>query len=138
MKLPISALMILFITSIVGCGKERNPIESISIDFPHGETRLLVERSGEAFLYYGALPSYQEVRSGTFDTEILYKQLETRLHDNVPREKWLNPKAIAGMVIIAYKDQSQEDYLIFDEEYAEQLFREARENILKEGSPLFY
>ena len=34
------------------------------------------------------------------------------------------------MVIIAYQDQSEEDYLIFDEQYAEQLFKEARENVL--------
>ena len=128
------ALIALLVTGIMGCEEERNPIESISIDFPHGETRLLVERSGEVFLFYGALPTYQEVRSGTFDTEILYKQMETRLHDNVPRDEWLNPRATAGMVIISYKDQSQEDYLIFDEQYAEQLFREARENILNEGS----
>ncbi len=129
-RINFIALMILLITGIVGCKEDRNPIESISIDYPHGETRLLVERSGEAFLYYGALPSFQKVRSGTFDTEILYKQLETRLHDNVPREEWSNPRATAGMVIIAYQDQSEEDYLIFDEQYAEQLFREARENIL--------
>ena len=53
------ALMILLVTWIVGCEEERSSIESISIDFPHGETRLLVERNGEAFLYYGALPSYK-------------------------------------------------------------------------------
>jgi len=129
-RINFIALMILLITGMVGCKGDRNPIESISIDYPHGETRLLVERSGEAFLYYGALPSFQKVHSGTFDTEILYKQLETRLHDNVPREEWSNPRATAGMVIIAYQDQSEEDYLIFDEQYAEQLFKEARENVL--------
>jgi hypothetical protein len=124
------ALMILFFPGIVGCEKEQSPIESISIDFPHGETRLLVTSNGEAFLYYGALPSYQKVRSGTFDIEILYKQLETRLHDNVPREEWSNPGATAGMAIIAFKDQSEKTYLIFDRHFAEQLFKKGRENII--------
>jgi hypothetical protein len=128
-RIHFMVLIALFFQGVIGCEQERKPIESISIDFPHGETRLLVRSDGEAFLYYGALPSFQRVRSGTFDVEILYGQLETRLNDNVPREEWSDPGATAGMVIITFKDQSAQNYLIFDRHFAEQLFKKGRENI---------
>ncbi len=114
-----------------GCNEKTSSIESISIDFPHGETRLLVRSSGEAFLFYGELPYCQKVRNNTFDIIVLYKQLQTRLHDNVPREKWPNPNSRAGMVIIDFDNATRKDFLIFDEEeFAKHLFNKAKENIV--------
>lgn len=34
---------ILLVTGTVGCEEEQHPIESINIDFPHGESRLVAE-----------------------------------------------------------------------------------------------
>ena len=115
----------------MGCNGKTSSIQSISIDFPHGETRLVVRRNGEALLFYGALPQHQKVKNSTFDIDALYKQLQTRLHDNVPREKWPNPKSKAGMVTINFDNKAKKDYLIFDEEkFAERLFSKAKMNIV--------
>jgi hypothetical protein len=122
------ALMALLILGI-GCLESSDSIESISMDFPHGETRLLVQRDGEAFLFYGALPSHQKIGKGTFDLDKLYKQLKSHLHENVPREKWPNPKSKAGMVTIRFQNKSQKDYLIFDEDLAKLILDKARQNI---------
>ena len=118
------------LTLCVGWIESSDSIESISMDFPHGETRLLVQRNGEAFLFYGALPSYQKIRKGTFDLDELYKQLKPHLHENVPRENWPDPKSKAGMVTIRFKNKSQRDYLIFDEGLAKIIFDKAKGNIV--------
>lgn len=113
------------------CNEKTSSIERISIDFPHGETRLLVRRNGEALLFYGALAQHQKIKNSTFDVDELYKQLQTRLHDNVPREEWPNPKSKAGMVTINFNNKAKKDYLIFDEEeFAERLFNKAKKNIV--------
>ncbi len=115
----------------IGCNEKYDSIESISIDFPHGETRLLVQRNGDAFLFYGALPQHQKIKNGALNIDELYQQLQWRLHDNVPRENWPNPKSTVGMVQIRFKDGKQRSYLIFDEkEFATRLFYEARKNIV--------
>jgi hypothetical protein len=125
----IAALMVLLVLVGTAWGEDTNSIESISIDFPHGETRLLVQRNGESFLFYGALPQYQKIKNNTFDIDELYKQLQERLRDNVPREQWPNPKSRAGMVQIRFQDKHKRDYLIFDEDvFAERLFSKARKN----------
>jgi len=124
---------VLILSSIlqIGCNKNNSSIERIVIDYPHGETRLHIWRSGEALLFYGARPQHQEIRSNTFDFEELYKQLKTRLHDNIPREEWPNPQSTAGMVTITLSDKSETDYLIFDEEeLADRLFSKAKKNIV--------
>lgn len=126
----LAALMVLLILAGTGCKEDASTIESISIDFPHGETRLLVQRNGEAFLFYGALPQHQKIKNGTFDIDELYEQLQERLHDNVPREKWPNLQSRAGMVQIRFHGKHQRDYLIFDEEvFTDRLFTKARTNV---------
>ncbi len=123
-------LMTLFLLQ-AGCNDNISSIESISIDFPHGETRLLVRRNGEALLFYGALPQHQTIRNGTFDIDELCKQLQPRLHENAPREERPNPASEYGMVQIRLKDKSEKTYLIFSEEdFAEQLFSKAKRNII--------
>ena len=123
-------LMTLFLLQ-AGCNDNISSIESISIDFPHGETRLLVQKNGDAFLFYGALPQSQKIKNSVFDIDELYTQLQPRLHDNVPREKWPNPTSKSGMVTITFDNNEQRDYLIFDEEeFADRLFNKAKNNIV--------
>ena len=54
--LPLGAMALVLAS---GCNTQADRVTSISIDFPHGATRLLVERDGETYLFYGALPQYQ-------------------------------------------------------------------------------
>lgn len=129
-KICCFALALSFILQ-TGCNRDNSSIERIVIDFPHGETRLHVWKSGEARLFYGARPQHKKIKNNTFDLADLYKQLKSRLHDNVPRERWPNPQSTAGMVTITLSDQTETDYLIFDEEQlTERLFSKARKNIL--------
>ena len=114
-----------------GCSLNSRLIESISIDFPHGETRLVVWKNGEAALFYGARPQHEVVKTGVFNVQDIYKQLRQRLNPNVPREDWPDPKATAGMVQIRLKNKRESAYLIFDEkEFMEELFIRARQNIV--------
>ncbi len=123
-------LMALFFMQM-GCDEKNSSIERISMDFPHGETRLLVQKNGDAFLFYGALPQSQKVKNSVFNIDELYTQLQPRLHDNVPREKWPNPNSKSGMVTITFDNNEQRDYLIFDEEeFADRLFNKAKNNIV--------
>jgi hypothetical protein len=112
-----------------GCSQKAGAIESIHFSYPMGETALLVRSNGESSLFYGALPQHQMIKQGIFDVDELNDQLKTRLHDNVPREEWPDPKSEAGMVNILFENGTKKAYLIFDEQvFAEQLFRKAREN----------
>lgn len=131
-KKTLGFLALMFLFSVqIGCNAETRSMESISIDFPHGETRLLVRRNGDAFLFYGAVPQSQKVKNGVFDIDELYKQLRTRLHNKVPREKWPNPDSRAGMVTVQFDSTAKKDYLIFDEaEFTERLFKKAKQNIV--------
>jgi hypothetical protein len=122
-------LMTLFFVQ-PGCAEGFGYVTSISIDFPHGETRLLIQRDGEALLFYGALPQHRIVKKGTFDVDEVYSRLQSRLHENVPREDWPDPKSKAGMVTISFADKTKKDYLIFDGEYARLLFDEAESNVI--------
>ncbi len=120
----------------VGCGGEAGGeadgerVEIIDMDFPHGETRLQIRRSGEALLYYGALPQHEVVKPGVFDIDKLHKDLLPRLHPNLPREEWPDPKAKAGMVNIRYADGTDKSFLIYDGDFAGSVFRKAQTNIV--------
>lgn len=119
-----------------GCKDSVNNVEFISIDFPHGETRLHVWKDGRAALYYGARPQRETIEVGTFDIKQLYEQIQPRLYPSIPRENWPNPNSIAGMVQIRVKGKGEKVYLIFDEhQFSENLFKKARSNIV-ERKPL--
>lgn len=133
MKIKLTNLILLTLCCLLlaGCSINSRVIESISIDFPHGETRLVVWKNGEAALFYGARPQHETVRAGIFNVQDLYKQLQPRLNRNTPREEWPNPNATPGMVQIRFKDNGNRDFLIFNEkELAEELFKKARQNII--------
>lgn len=120
-------IVAVFAASLSAC---RDAPTSISIDFPQGETRLLVEQGGEALLYYGALPASRTVKKGIFDVSHLYLQLLPRLHQVAPRERWPDPKAQVGMVSMRFEDGSTAEYLIFDAAFARSLLDQARRNVI--------
>jgi hypothetical protein len=113
-----------------GCLANPDLITHISIDFPHGETRLHVNNEGEAFLYYGALPSARYIERGVFDIKGIYKDLRSRLEPVVTNDK-MKPGVAYGMVTISFKDKKKVDYFITDGEFAGKLFRMARDNIVE-------
>ena len=100
------------------------------MDYPHGESRIHVMRTGEAYLYYGAGAQAQIIRKNTFSVEGLHDIFKPYLHPNLPREKWPNPKSQAGMVTIRYINEKEEVYLIFDlQELTKEIFEKAKHNI---------
>jgi hypothetical protein len=130
-SLSLSLAIIIATLSLTACADNTSSIEMIIMDYPHGETRLYVERNGQARLSYGSHPQFQVVQAGTFKIDDLYQQLQPRLHDNVPREEWPDQKSVAGMITITYQDKTNKDYLIFDaKEFAEEIFNKARKNRL--------
>jgi len=123
-------LLVAALLAAWGCSA--GPVESVSLDFPHGELRLLVRRNGETHLFYGALPASYTVVENTFDLDELLAQLQTRLYKTVPVEEWAAGRPY-GMVTIHFSDGSSREYLIYDEEYATALFAEACNNRLPAG-----
>lgn len=119
--------MFLFASSAVA----QNKIDMFIMDYPHGEYRIHVKRTGDAYLYYGARATAQIIRKDTFSVEGLNRIFKQHLHPNLPREQWPNPKSQAGMVTIRYTDGKEENYLIFDlQELTEEIFKEAKHNII--------
>ncbi len=128
----LAALALAPAVLVSGCGGETDAERAsiIDMDFPHGETRLQIRRSGEGALYYGALPQHEVVKPGLFDIDELHKELRSRLNPNLPREEWPDPKAKAGMVNIRYGDGSRKSFLIYDGDFAEGVFKKARANVV--------
>jgi hypothetical protein len=112
-----------------GCSARADKVTNISIDFPHGETRLLVKREGRAYLFYGALPQRQEIEPNTFDIDDLFNELQERLNPVLPAENRPLGEPY-GMVQIRFQDGSEKDYLIYDGDFAEKLFERARANVV--------
>jgi hypothetical protein len=104
----------------------------IIVDFPHGALRLLVWQDGETRLFYGALPTHRTVQSNTFNIDDLFQQLQPRLHNNVPAENRPLGQPY-GMATIEFSDGSEQDYLIYDETFAVELFQTACANLIKEA-----
>jgi len=103
-------------------------VSSISLDFPYGELRLLVQRDGEAHLFYGALPSSPVLAAGTLDIDTLFAQVQPKLHPVVPTEE--QP---FGMVTISFTGGGSRDYLIYDGDFAATLLGAACRNRIATG-----
>jgi hypothetical protein len=112
-----------------GCNTDENSVELISLDFPHGGLRLLVQRDRDARLFYAALPTARIVRQGTFDIDELYQQLQPRLHENMPAENRPIEQPY-GVANLEFADGSERNYLIYDEAFAEALLKSACANIV--------
>jgi hypothetical protein len=106
-------------------------VTSISLDFPHGEARVLVQRDNGARLFYAALPTSRAIQRGTFDIDEVYDQLQTRIYEVVPAEERPLGQPY-GMVTIWFRNGNSQDYLIYDEEYANTLLRRACSNRVEE------
>ena len=81
----------------------------------------------------GVLPTYQTVKDGTFDIDELFQQLQTRLHEVLPAENRPLGQPY-GIVTLDFSDGSEQDYLIYDQAFAEELFKVACENSLDDDS----
>lgn len=119
-KLALVSVVVLFLTD---CGRK---VRYLSLDFPHGETRLWVRAGGEARLYYGALPDHHILQEGVFNVDDLYARLRPLLHKNVPAEQRPDPGVEYGMVSIRFNSGKRVDYLLFDRAFTEALFERGR------------
>lgn len=129
MRIRILVILAFILLSLFGCYTDTNPVTSIVMDFPHGETRLLIRRDGEALLFYGALPESQIVKPGLFEIDEIADELQPRLSKVVPAEERPLDQPY-GMVTLQFTNGSQQDYFIYDGAFADELFQTARENIV--------
>jgi hypothetical protein len=126
----IYRIVVLLLLTAVGCATIPDNIDKFIMDYPHGEYRIHVKKTGEAYLYYGAAPSAEVIKKNTFSVDELYRTFKEHLHPNLPREDWPNPKSEAGMVTIIYTDGKEENFLIFDiPDITGRIFDKAKENI---------
>jgi hypothetical protein len=129
MKTTSTAFLLLFLIG-AGCTTVPDQIETFIMDYPHGEYRIHVNNTGEAYLYYGAAPSAKLIRKNTFSVDELYALFKEHLHPNVPSEDWPDPKSQAGMVTLKYTDGREENFLIFDMPIITgRIFEKAKANI---------
>jgi hypothetical protein len=127
-RFGVCCLGIAAILALSACRAEFQSIESISIDFPHGETRLNVRGNGEALLSYGALPEWLVVKPGVFEVGKLAGELQSRQKDAVASEERPYGQPF-GMVSYHNFDGSNKDYFLYDGEFAEALFVTACGNL---------
>ena len=126
----IALKFMFFILLSASCAADPHKIDMFIMDYPHGEYRLLVRRTGEAYLFYGEKASAQIIKKDTFSVEELYDIFKPYLYPNLPREEWPDPKLQFGMIIIRYINAEEENYLIFDlQKITEKIFEKAEIHI---------
>jgi hypothetical protein len=123
----VFACALVIALAVSGCQPKTETAESISLDYPYGETRLLVRRGGETRLFYAALPESLLLKSDVFDFDTLMGQLKPRLHDVVTGD--LVAGRPFGIVTVNYRNRSSGDYFLYDGEFAEALFLTACLNL---------
>lgn len=134
MRLRFILLTITLCALIVSaCDTNSASVTGIIVDFPHGALRLLVQRDGDTRLYYGAHFTHRVVQSSAFNIDDLFQQLQPRLHDNVPAENRPIIGQPYGMATIEFSDGSEQDYLIYDESFALELFQAACANLVEDA-----
>jgi hypothetical protein len=104
-------------------------VRQISLDFPHGELRLLVDRDGPSQLFYAAAPFGREVAAGTFNIDALRRQLTSRLQP-VSAAETRPPGQVFGTVTLGFGRGRNEEYLIVDRAFAEGLLTRACANLV--------
>lgn len=110
-----------------GCTSAASLVTQISLDFPSGGLRLLVQRDGDARLFYAALPFGQALAGDSFAIDDLYAQLGPRLHTVEPTDS-LPAVQPYGTVTLAFSNGRTQEYLIVDQAFAEDLLRSACEH----------
>jgi hypothetical protein len=125
-----NAALLLFVTALhVGAvAQAPSPVRRISLDFPHGELRLLVDRDGPSQLFYAAAPFGREVVAGTFDIDTLRGPLTSRLLPVTAAET--HPVGqLFGTVSLWFAPGKTDEYLIADQAFAEGLLQRACANL---------
>ncbi len=131
---PRFGLIVLGLTAVLAlaaCQAETDRVESVSLDFPYGESRLLVRREGNARLFYGALPQSLTIREGTFDIDRLMTDLRSRLQEVVTGDRMAGRPF--GTVSLTFENGSARDYFLYDGEFAEGLLVTACRNLASGG-----
>jgi hypothetical protein len=119
---------------VAGAAQAPSAVRQISLDFPHGELRLLVDRDGPSQLFYAAAPFGREVAAGTFDIDTLRGQLASRLQPVSPAET-RPPGQVFGTVTLGFGSGHNEQYLIVDRAFAERLLTRACAHLVDPASP---
>jgi hypothetical protein len=123
--------IMLWALMVSACNTADPLVTRIIVDFPRGALRLLVQRDGDSRLFYGALPTYRAIQNSPFNIDDLFDQLRPRLHDVLPAEDRPLGQPY-GMATIEVSDGSKQDYLIYDEMFALELFKTACTNLAQE------
>jgi hypothetical protein len=122
--------VLLWLTALdAAVAQSPRPVRHISLDFPHGELRLLVDRDGPSQLFYAAAPLGREVIAGTFEIDTLRGQLTSRLLP-VSAAETRPPGQVFGMVTLGFGGGDNEQYLIVDQAFAARLLTRACANLV--------
>jgi hypothetical protein len=113
-------------------------VDSISIEYPTGQSVLIVDRDGRARLVQvgqitGGVAepnTEQAVRRGAIDIDWLYHNLMGKLVDTWDEDKRIDQRV--GVVRIFFNDDTSGTFHIYDAEFAEEVFALARANLVDE------
>lgn len=108
-------------------------VDSISIGAPYGERALIVERSGHAILSESGKGDLT-VRRGLFDVDDLFQQSIGAVVHAWDEDKRIDQRL--GAVRIFFSNDTSGTYLIYDQEYVDELLNYAKSNVI--GSPWPY
>jgi hypothetical protein len=138
---PCFVAIVLGLTAVLAlaaCQTRTERVESVSLDFPYGESRLVIRREGSTRLFYAELPESLLVREGAFDIDRLMDDLRPRLQDVVTGDRVAGRPF--GTVSLTFEDGSARDYFLYDSAFAEGLFVTACRNISmgEENSPQLF
>lgn len=120
-------LVILAIFLLAACQTSPSPVAVIVISYPSGALSLRVGRDEASRLTYGELPEGLFIDRDVFDIDELHEQLQGKLRDVVPSDE-IPAGQTFGTVTLGYVDGSQENYFIYDGEFATQLLAKACSN----------
>jgi hypothetical protein len=124
------AAVLLFVTAghVAAVAQGTVSVGKISLDFPHGELRLLVDRDGPSQLFYAAAAFGREVAAGVFDIDTLRTQLAPRLLP-VTAADTRPAGQVFGTVSLWFAPGKTDEYLIADQAFAEGLLQRACANL---------
>jgi hypothetical protein len=138
LRLPTIVFLFLIMVSLPACQPDSGIVESVSLDFPYGEARLLIRRGGEARLAYAELPDSLLVQYSIFNFDALMDQLQPRLYEVVTGDRVAGRPF--GTATLDYQNGSTRDYFMYDSEFAEGLFLTACRNLFpgeEKKAPVF-
>ena len=124
--------MIVSLLLVTGCFE--NEIVRITVDYPYGETRLMLVGTGESFLFSGNKTDFQVVEKDVFSARKVYAGLKDHLlpflYGTQPE-----PGRPYGTVHVDYGDGRRESFFLADGTFALQMFETARSRLI--ANPAF-